>query len=734
VKVSSDVFLHIDKDEQFTPAIVTWIINIIFSSTVIISVYMMYRGYIILNDLTLRFFFYLEGLSFVFGGVSLFFYSLFMLKWNPLYFILLKKNHLLIYNIMSIIGRIAIGLLVLPFIYISLQILQPMFSIDRFPIFHLTNIQNSFYNLNAFLFNNFLFFLGFFIILFITITAYTILYIITVDNPLTYQNRSYFRNFFYNLDKTQQTLRIFLFVVILILGPILLYYLNEKVRVVPTRIGTSVGITHYSWLILKEIGGILSYFDSNFYLSLLLITVLLIIAFLLAFIISLITEKPLIFSKTITANHLIMPTSKIYVEDIKYIEVEPVKQFIISSLFPSYQIMVLSLSSKFAFKVRNFNNKHKLVETFLSIENQKDEVFLKFYYYRGRGNLFKKLFADPSGIFGTLIVLIVVFIYLWGALAQFLFPVENIVRGEFLFLHQPEYQYLQDPQFTGAGVDRSPDSMFWLGTDFVGRDYFSRLVYGTFFTLNICLMVALLSTVIGSILGAIAGFSDGVVDQILVTLSDMLIAFPHFAIWVIAVSFAGYLRFLIGGFYLQTFLIMVLFVWAAPFRIVRSEVKSLKKQEYVDAVRVYGASNIRLLFTHIFPNLIPIILVIFITQMVEFLAATITISIFVPSESDIIWGSDVSRRLMVDFYEPDLYDFYLFFATIWFFVVIFGLLMFADAIKDVLDPRYSNRKINTYDEKEEIFNIYTKISGEESDKQKFVENILKNLNKEQEVK
>lgn len=457
----------------------------------------------------------------------------------------------------------------------------------------------------------------------------------------------------------------------------------------------------------------------GFFLAIFYIIASVIVYFLL--IISLLTNSPIFPTKYRYFREWIFPGKKMYFDDIRYVEVEKKNKVFTSTFFPDYRIMVLSLGSTLELKVRNFDKRDSLMEEFLQFEQNKDEIFLKFYYFRGRGSVFARLLRDPSGIFGFSILVLILLVYIWGGIAQFLFPLDTIIRGYNMFLHHPEYQYASDPQFYDQAVDALPSAQFWLGTDFNGRDYFSRLVYGTFFTLNICIMVATLSTLIGSVLGAVAGYLEGWVDQVLTTISDLFVSIPAFALWMIAISFAGDLRFVVGGFYLQTFLIMLIFVWSSPYRIVRSEVKTLKTQEYVAATKVFGAGSFRILFNHIFPNLFPVILVIFITQLVEFLAATITISIIISSETDVIWGSDIARRLNPAFYEQSLSDVYTLFATIWFSITIFGLIMFGDTIKDVLDPRFDSKKKKKASVEETTEEIRVKLEGLRTEREEFVE-------------
>ena len=236
-------------------------------------------------------------------------------------------------------------------------------------------------------------------------------------------------------------------------------------------------------------------------------------------------------------------------------------------------------------------------------------------------------------------------------------------------------------------------------------DFFARIVFGTYFTLNIVIVVTLLTVALAVVFGTISGYIGtpisgertsslskvgSVLDQLITGLMDMLLAVPPFAIWMFATSLVGKIRSgFTGGYYLQAFLLMVPFVWASPARIIRSEVQSLKKQEYIHAEVVYGATGGRILWKHIFPNLLPLIMAVAISTLVDFLVVTLTISVILPGEGSLIWGSDIGLRLNSDYYpSQSIFDPYLWRASLWFTIIILGLILFTDTLKDVLDPRY----------------------------------------------
>lgn len=145
------------------------------------------------------------------------------------------------------------------------------------------------------------------------------------------------------------------------------------------------------------------------------------------------------------------------------------------------------------------------------------------------------------------------------------------------------------------------DSHFF-GTDKVGRDYFSRVLYGTRTSVQVALLVALLSTVIGTVIGVVSGYYRGLIDNVLMRLVDFVIAVPFLAVVLVAASYLG------GGSPVRIAIILGLIMWTTVARIVRGQALSLREAQYVQAARVSGAGDLRIMFRHMVPNTIgPII-------------------------------------------------------------------------------------------------------------------------------
>ena len=142
-----------------------------------------------------------------------------------------------------------------------------------------------------------------------------------------------------------------------------------------------------------------------------------------------------------------------------------------------------------------------------------------------------------------------------------------------------------------------PRSAYWFGTDTLGRDQLSRILYAGQISLKVGFIVALISTLVGTTVGAVAGYFGGWVDQILMRFTDLFLVVPALAILAIALK-----RF--GRTDTVVILVLASLFWMFIARVVRGQVLSLKEKEYIEAARASGASRTRIIVRHVVPNII----------------------------------------------------------------------------------------------------------------------------------
>lgn len=179
-----------------------------------------------------------------------------------------------------------------------------------------------------------------------------------------------------------------------------------------------------------------------------------------------------------------------------------------------------------------------------------------------------------------------------------------------------------------------PSAQFLLGTDRLGRDIFSQLIYGTRLSLFIGVMTGLLMTLISTTVGFVAGYYGGLVDRILSTLTDVFLVIPGIPLMIVI---SAYMR--VRSFW-TVILVIAITSWGSGARVMRAQVLSLKNRDFVIAAKVTGERNIRIIFSEILPNMLSLVASNFFSAVLYAIIGEASLSFLgLGDVSKISWGT-----------------------------------------------------------------------------------------------
>ena len=278
----------------------------------------------------------------------------------------------------------------------------------------------------------------------------------------------------------------------------------------------------------------------------------------------------------------------------------------------------------------------------------------------GIGLVAKRLARRPLAVFGLVVIAVIVLAALFAPVIAPYEPAEQLFDG-----------------LTLEGAPLPPNARFWLGTDLLGRDLFTRLLYGARTSLIVGVVANGAAVAIGALIGITAGFFGGLIGAALMRFTDLMAAFPALLLAIVLAALFHPSLWIVA-------LVIAMVNWVQLSRTIYTQTRSLAEREFIEAERAIGASRTRILFRHIMPHLLPIMLVwgtlgISVTVLLEATLSFLGIGVQPPIPS---WGNIINENQTYFTNAPWLV--FIPGAAILLLALAFNLV--GDALRDILDP------------------------------------------------
>jgi peptide/nickel transport system permease protein len=283
----------------------------------------------------------------------------------------------------------------------------------------------------------------------------------------------------------------------------------------------------------------------------------------------------------------------------------------------------------------------------------------------GAAGLGRRLLRRPLAVFGLVVIVAIAALAIAAPLVAPYDPADQRFEG-----------------LTLQGAPLPPNAQFLLGTDLLGRDLFSRLLYGARTSLIIGIVANGAAVAIGALVGIVAGFFGGFLGAVLMRFTDLMAAFPALLLAIVLAALFQPSLWIVA-------LVIAMVNWVALSRAVYTQTRSLSEQEFIVAERAIGAGRMRILFRHILPHLLPILLVwgtlgISVTVLLEATLSFLGIGVQPPIPS---WGNIINENQAYFTSAPWLV--FIPGAAILLLALAFNLV--GDALRDILDPTQKGR-------------------------------------------
>lgn len=304
-------------------------------------------------------------------------------------------------------------------------------------------------------------------------------------------------------------------------------------------------------------------------------------------------------------------------------------------------------------KILNDSEISEIIDESLALESENEEKYSKSSLYK---DAWKRLSRNKLAMVGLAIVIIMAVIAIFAPIISPYNPNDRIKEVS----------------------QKGPSLQHWFGTDILGRDIFSRVLFGTRISMLVGVVAVAISLAIGLFFGALSGFFGGLSDAFIMRIADIFFAFPYILGAIVIMT-------VMGPGVLNVFIAIGILGWSSVARLFRSSILSIKEKEYIEAARALGASNSRIIIKHILPNSFAPIIVystmnVGTAIIVEAALSFLGLGVQPPTPS---WGKMLSESLGYINTSPWM----MFFPGLAILITCLGFVLLGDGLRDAFDPK-----------------------------------------------
>jgi len=251
----------------------------------------------------------------------------------------------------------------------------------------------------------------------------------------------------------------------------------------------------------------------------------------------------------------------------------------------------------------------------------------------------------------------------------------------------PMFSPWRDEATDALMINKAPSAQHWLGTDFIGRDIYTRLLLAGRISLIIGLLTMLLSVTLGYLLGALSGYAGGLTDRLIMRFADLMMTIPSLPLLIVMGAMLAELDFSPDSRVYMVIVMLSLLEWPKLARLVRGQILSLRERDFMLATQVLGLSARRRIFVHLLPNTVPILVVMATMAVANAILSESALSYLglgvVPPMAS--WGNMMdAANSLIDFQRR---------PWLWMppgiaiFLTVVAINVLGDGLRDALDPK-----------------------------------------------